>query len=157
MEKSTLFFLCIAVLIGLPTYFTLSWLSTKLFSRNSFLKKHLPWAGTLVMIPIIFISLSFLFIYSVTYFPKRKFDKTSWDRNPEKRFEMVDHLIANELLIGQPKSKIEKMLGDCSNEMNPDVCSYYIGWLPRFITMDPSSIILEFEDNKVSCVYTVEH
>ena len=109
------------------------------------------------MIPVILIGLALFSLALITDHPRRDFDKTSWDSDPDKRFEMIDDLNYDDALIGKSRSEVEQLLGPCDFHQDSSICPYYIGWLPWFITMDPSSLVLQFENDTVSNVFTMQH
>ena len=70
------------------------------------------WGTTIVMTPFLYVSLIFIWISYISYYPERDFDKEKWNANIETRYEMTDDLIDNGKLIGLTKDDVRQLLGE---------------------------------------------
>jgi len=103
----------IHIAIAVPLFFI--WkriLRNKL--QDTTTRKIIAWAATIVTTPIIYAGLMVLFIYYLTYTPKRHFDKSSWLRLKSERFEMAEDLINSKQLIGKDTFQLKQLLGNPS-------------------------------------------
>ncbi len=62
---------------------------------------------------------------------------------------MSKDITKSEMLIGKTKSEVIEILGDEENKMTDDTWHYYLGFVPRFLSIDPDIIIIRFENNQV--------
>ena len=137
------------IVLAFPTYFLLAWTFKKI-SLNNELKKILTVTGTLVLTPAIFFGLTGLLIFSTEYYSTKRFDKNKWIANEDKRYEMTQDLIASKILMGKTKEQVVALLGDADTTTN--IVTYYVGYKPALIRIDPDMIDIEFKDNKVVAV-----
>jgi len=136
-------------LIAIPTFYFWRWLYRK-YIPNSTKRKFFIWLSTIFFSPIIYVSIAFLFFFSLSYYPNSKFDKASWDLNPEKRYELSQDLIKSKLLIGKSRPEVRQLLGkdaallDSTNEWYFD-----LGYKPEIGNIDPSVLEVIFVNNYV--------
>jgi len=116
---------------------------TKNHFKNPFL-----WITTIVSIPLIYISLIFIWITIATHYPQKDFNQERWLNDKEVRFEYADNLVDNDKLIGMTKTEIFKLLGEPDNETETKI-TYYIGFSPRhFIGIDPDWLEIELKNGE---------
>jgi hypothetical protein len=136
------------LIIGIPTFFIWRWLLMK-FIKADKKRKIAVWAATIITTPLIYIGIILLWIFSISYYPNRDFDKEKWSANKEKRYELSKNLIEGEILIGKSKTEVRQILGDAGNSDESNYWSYYLGFIPGPFNIDPSVLDIEFKDGKV--------
>jgi amino acid transporter len=120
-------------------------------TKNNF-KNPILWITTIVLTPLIYIGLIFLWITIATHYPQRDFNQEKWIKDKETRYEYADDLVDNENLIGQTKAQILELLGEPDYETEMTI-TYCIGFSPRhFIGIDPDWLEIEFINGKASKV-----
>ena len=67
---------------------------------------------------------------------------------------MTDDLVDNEKLIGKTKEEIIELLGQEENNLDSSLWTYYIGYKPSIIGIDPDVLEVEFKDDKVVKCWT---
>jgi len=67
---------------------------------------------------------------------------------------MTDDLVDNEKLIGKTKEEIKELLGQEENNLDASRWTYYIGYKPSIIGIDPDVLEIEFKDDKVVKCWT---
>ena len=85
----------------------------------------------------------------MSYHPTYDFDKEKWFADKETRYNLSEDIIESEMLIGKTKSEVRQILGDENNTDQSDYWSYYLGFTPGFVNMDPDALVIEFKDGKV--------
>ncbi|MEM6641831.1 MAG: hypothetical protein AAF616_02530 [Bacteroidota bacterium] len=133
--------------IAIPTFFILRWLTSKLTRKP--IRKFIPWIGTVVLTPIIYISMLFVWIWSIAYYPDMAFNEVEWRNNPSERYELTDDLIESELLIGLTKNEVKELLGDYDYTYDENHWAYGIGHVPALFNIDPSVLDVYFENERV--------
>ncbi|WP_020403793.1 hypothetical protein [Gracilimonas tropica] len=137
----------INILIAIPVFFFFRWLLKKTkFSIKS--RQLLSSIGTVIITPLIYVGLVLSFIFLISYYPSKEFDQQEWMDEPSERYEMSEDIIESELLIGKTKKEVEKMLGP-SNDMEKDNWAYMLGFVPGIANIDPSVLLIFFENGKV--------
>lgn len=90
-----------------------------------------------------------LWFFCMSYHPAHNFDKVKWFTNKETRYELSEDIIESEMLIGKTKSEVRQILGDENNSDQSEHWSYYLGFRPGFINIDPDVLDIEFEHGRV--------
>ena len=139
----------INLILGIPVFFLLRRISRKLI-KNDRIRKTIIWIATLICTPLIYIGLIILWISISSYYPTNDFNKIKWDTDKDKRYEMSDDLIKSKILIGKTKQDVIKILGNGDNNLESNTWYYGLGFAPRFMTIDPDVLIIEFTGEKVS-------
>ena len=139
----------INLIIGIPVLFILRWIFRK-WIKNEKLRKLATWIGTLISTPIIYIGIIILWISISSYYPTNDFDKTKWDTDKEKRYEMSDDIIKSKMLIGKTKQEVLQILGDEGNSIESNNWYYDLGFVPRFLSIDPDVLTIKFVNGKVT-------
>jgi len=82
---------------------------------------------------------------------EERFDKEIWHNEPLKRYEMVDNLIEQQLLIGKTKEETILLLGTPNStiSLEQDVFLYEIGEAPSFMKTKGEQLLVTFENQKV--------
>ncbi|MCC6762858.1 MAG: hypothetical protein IT252_16680 [Chitinophagaceae bacterium] len=142
----------ILIIIAVPIFFFWSW----------FLKKHIKvdrtrkiatWSATLIVTPIIYLGIIMLFLFGITYSPKRDFDKSQWLTDREGRFEMADDIISSNMLTSKDSNQVKQLLGEPIRGSN-NTWIYDMGMGGGGLGFLFHSLIIKFENEKV---ITVEH
>ena len=108
--------------------------------------------ATLVITPLIYVGLIFLWICWVEYYPKRDFNREKWISNKERRYEYSNDIIKSKMLIGKTKAEVKQLLGTPENSEERDDWYYNIGFVPEIMNIDRSALIVEFKDGQVTMV-----
>jgi hypothetical protein len=142
----------INLILAVPVFFLCRLLFRKIIDDSK--RRRLTWITTIVLTPLLYASLIFMLIAVVSYYPKRNFDKDKWRADVETRYEMTDDLVDNQKLIGKTREEVSELLGE--NGVNPNGLrwTYYIGFKPGLIRIDPDVLEIEFKDDRVSACWT---
>jgi hypothetical protein len=95
---------------------------------------------------------------SIANYPRRPFDTADWLSSPDKRYELVDDLLAKDVLVGVSPGEILRLLGPPDiNSMEGKSLSYRIGYTPGFSFVNFGDATLDVlrvhvQDEKVSGV-----
>lgn len=137
--------------IAIPVFLFLRWLlaKTELGKKT---RNILEISGSVVLAPAIFIGSIYGFLYALHYHPNKDFDRQAWAKDPWQRYEMSQDIIESRLLIGKPKREVELLLGD-ECDIYIDRCSYMLGFEPGIFSMDPTNLVITFENGKVVKVH----
>lgn len=144
MDISAVFILLI---IGSISFFCWRWVFKISMKRKEKINAA-TWTATIISTPLIYIGLICLIIFIFSYYPERPFQSEKWKKDPEKRFELSEDLIERNLLIGLNKQQVEQLLGK-TESANETEWSYYIGFVPRFGSIDPDIIEITFKNGVV--------
>lgn len=106
------------------------------------------------MTPVIYIGFIIGWILIASYYPERDFDQVKWQTDIERRYEMTDDLIDNGKLIGKTKNEIKLLLGQEEASFDGSTWTYYIGFKPSLLGIDPDILVIEFENGKVLKCWT---
>lgn len=121
-------------------------------NKSSLWRALLLAATLLTILIIIYIGGIALWLFNISQYPRHNFTKEAWSTNQEKRYEISQNIIDSDLLIGQTKSEIRQLLGDEGNTDSSDHWTYYLGFRPGFINIDPDVLEIKFENGKVTTV-----
>lgn len=144
----------INLVIGIVTFFILRWILKRMIKTSRSLRIASTLIGTIILTPLIYAGLIFCWIAIASYYPERDFDKEKWRTDIEKRYEMTDDLVDNEKLIGKSKKEIKELLGQEEVSMDSSRWTYYIGYKPGVLGIDPDILEIEFKDDKVVKCWT---
>jgi hypothetical protein len=138
----------ILIILGIPTFFFWRWLFKKYITvdRN---RKILTWLATIILTPCIYIGLGLLWIFSISYYPKRDFDKQEWFNDKDERYELSRNIIESKMLIGKSKTQIRQLLGDEDNSDSLNIWTFGLGIRPELFNIDDSYLQVEFKNDKV--------
>ena len=113
----------IVLILAFPIYFLSKWILKKWNFGNEKNRKYLAIIPSVVLSPIVYIGLIYLWIFSISYYPTNDFDKQTWESNPEERYKMSEDIIA-----------------------------YGLGFVPGLFNIDPDVLDIYFENGKVTKV-----
>jgi hypothetical protein len=137
--------------LAIPVYFFSRW-ALKRFIQDEQKRKVATWIATVVLTPLVYVSIVVTVLLCVSYYPSREFDSQQWLADQEKRFEFSEDIIARKILIGKTKAEVRLLLGDEGNTDVSDHWTYYLGFRPQFINIDPDVLVVEFKDGVVVSV-----
>ncbi|MFB9054239.1 hypothetical protein ACFFVB_14220 [Formosa undariae] len=104
---------------------------------------------TLIAAPFLFIAIAYIWVASSMYYPKHDFSTYHWKTNIEERYTMSSDIITSHMLIGKTKAEITVLLGDDFNTYNDNHISYYLGYPPKLLNIDPNVLDIYFENDMV--------
>lgn len=139
------YFILFFLTLGLCLFWSLFFRSIK----NAIKRKIIIILLSLASAPIIYVGLALLFFFAISYYPNRDFDKEKWKTDPEKRYELTKDLINSKILIGKTKAEVIQVLGIEDNEDRIDNWSYYVGFKPMIVNIDPDVLEIFFKNGKV--------
>lgn len=139
----------INLVIAIPVFFLLRWLSKKVFRSNAQTRKTLPWIGNIVVAPFIYVSILLIWFWSASYHPSMAFNEAKWKNSPSERYEITNDLISSWQLIGLTKGEVTKLLGNYEYTYGENHWAYYIGHEPGLFNIDPSVLDVYFENERV--------
>lgn len=96
-----------------------------------------------------------MLVFSYTYYPKTEFNKKVWHENKEERFKMSNDIIESNMLIGKTKQEVIEILGSDFYKYSENHIGYYLGFVPRLLTIAPDMLGIHFKGGKV--VKVVQH
>ena len=103
------------IIIAIPTFFILRRLLKKIIKTDLF-RNITTLILTLLLTPLLFFGVVYTFLFILFHEPSRKFDKTSWQSESGKRFQMADDIIKRKILIGKDTTQIKDLLGDTNQK-----------------------------------------
>ncbi|MGB0896737.1 MAG: hypothetical protein ACPGU9_01215 [Flavobacteriaceae bacterium] len=94
------------------------------------------------------------------YHHHKQFETNAWIEKPGLRYEMIDHMIETDFLIGKSKEEVGQLLGEVqwlswnykNNDFDPDVWNYGLGLIPGAFQDIKEDVEITFTNNKVSAV-----
>ena len=141
----------ILIILGICTFFFWRWLFKKLIKDNKE-RRIATWFTTILVSPVIYFLSVLVFIFGASYYPTHDFNKQKWVSDSEKRYELSEDLIESKILIGKTKKEVTEILGEPDGWKQEDYWSYYLGYKPSFMSIDPDYLDIEFKNDKVSTV-----
>lgn len=136
--------LLINTLLAIPIFLGLWFLFRK--------KSHrlvLTGLTTILMTPLLYAAIIFLWVFAASYYPSKSFDQNIWKHNPMSRYEITDDLIESELLVGKSENEVRSILGEYTFTYNENHWAYEIGYVPGLLNIDPSVLDVYFENGVV--------
>jgi amino acid transporter len=144
----------INLILAIPTFLLCRLILRRI--KDKWKRQLSIWLATLTLTPIIYFGLITGWVSFVSYYPERDFDKTKWETDIERRYEMTDDLVKNRKLIGKTKEEIKELLGQEGVSFDGSRWTYYIGFKPSLFGIDPDVLEIEFKEGKVSKSWTRE-
>ncbi len=100
----------ILLIIAIPIFFFCKWVFKK-YIKVDRTRKIATWTVTLILTPILYVSLVLLFVFGIPFESKKNFDKLEWINDREGRFQMANDIIKSNILIGKDTSQVKQLLG----------------------------------------------
>jgi hypothetical protein len=138
----------IILILAIPTFYIWRWIFKKHIEDKNKLNIT-TLVATIIATPLIYVGIIMLWIFSISYYPSKEFDKQKWISDKEKRYELSKEIIESEMLIGKTKSEVKQILGNEENDENSDLWNYYLGFKPGLFGIDPDVLDIEFKNGKV--------
>jgi len=96
----------------------------------------------------------------IPYHHHKQFNNEAWSEKPGLRYEMIDHMIKTNYLIGKSKGDVAKLLGkvqwlswnEANKDFDPDVWNYGLGLIPGVFQDIKEDVEITFKNNKVTLV-----
>ena len=142
----------IIFVIAIPIYLLFNWIFRKLKIGNDKNRKFFAIIPTVIVSPLIYVGLIVIWIYSMSYYPKKDFDRSEWKSNVEARYEMSKDIIDSKILIGKTKVEIIELLGAEFYAYGDNHIAYDLGFVPGFMNIDPDYLDIYFDNGKVNKV-----
>jgi hypothetical protein len=144
------------IILLIPVYFLFLFVFNKKNIGPKKYRKYITIIPTVIISPILYVMIITLWIFSISYYPKEKFDTIKWHENTEERYKMSAYIIENKILIGKTKEEIIKLLGNDYHKREKDSIGYYLGFVPGLFSIDPDVLIIYFENGIVIKVKQIE-
>ena len=121
-------------------------------------RKWLTGLISLVLTPLVYFYIFYPFINIISnYHHQKYFDAQAWSEKPALRYEMIDHTIESDTLIGLSKTQLEKQLGkaewlswnDSLKAHDNNRWNYGLGIEPGAFTEEKSNVEIQFKNEKV--------
>ena len=139
----------IILIISVPLYFLTRWMFKKWNIGSEKNRKYIAIIPSILISPIIYVGIIVIWIFSISYYPTKPFDKTEWKDNVEERYKMSSDIIESEMLIGLTKEEVIEILGDEYYSYNDNLIHYGLGFVPGLLNIDPDALDIYFENGKV--------
>lgn len=136
------------IILGIPVFFIWRWILKKFIEDN---KKRIitTWIVAIITTPFVYAGIIVLILLAMSYYPTHSFNQAEWLENKNKRYQISDDIIDSNMLIGKTKAEVKQILGDEGNPDESDHWTYYLGYKPGFISIDPDVLDIDFKDGKV--------
>jgi len=139
----------IILILAVPIYFLSKWILKKLKLGSKKSRKYLAIIPTLILSPLTYVGIIMIWWVSISYYPKKDFNKQEWETNIEERYIMSENIIDSEILIGKTKKEVIELLGSDYYTYGEEHISYYLGFVPGIVNIDPDVLDIYFENGKV--------
>lgn len=139
----------IILILAIPVYFLSKWILKKFKLGNDKNRRFLAIIPTIIISPILYVSIIMIWIFSISYYPKTDFSKQKWESNKDERYKMSNDIIKNELLIGKTKDEVINLLGNDFYKYDDNHIAYDLGFVPGLFNIDPDVLDIYFENGKV--------
>ncbi|GAA4975738.1 hypothetical protein [Algibacter aquimarinus] len=143
--------------IFLILVFVLVWLFVNTIDK----RKWLTFLVSLALTPIVyfFVFYPILNIFS-SYHHEKYFDAEAWNDKPSLRYEMINQIKNDSILINKSKKEVETLLGksewygwnDSIKANSPEQWNYNLGFKPGAFNNMQECIEVTFKKNKVSSI-----
>ena len=138
--------------IAIPIYLFFNWILKKLKIGNDKNGKFLAIIPTVILSPLIYVGLIVIWIFSMSFYTKKDFDRSEWKTNVEARYEMSKDIIDSKILIGKTKEEIIELLGADFYSYGDNHIAYDLGFVPGFMNIDPDYLDIYLVNGKVNKV-----
>lgn len=143
--------LTIITMIGLPIFlFTKRILKAKIINERS--RNVASFFSAFTIVPMIYAAMIIGMFGWMEHYPKLDFDSQSWESQEEERFKMSKDIIESKMLLGKTENEVIEILGNDFIKERTNSVTYYLGFVPGFLNIDPDVLDIYFENNKVTHV-----
>lgn len=121
-------------------------------------RKWLSVLISIILTPFVYFYLFYPFVNILSnYHHQKYFDTEAWTENPSLRYEMIDHTVTSDTLIGSSKETITKLLGkeewlswdEAKKTHDTNKWNYALGIEPGAFNANKESLEIIFKDDKV--------
>lgn len=129
-----------------------------LFMNTIDKRKWLTAIVSIILTPFVYFYLFYPFVNIISnYHHQKYFNSEDWKEKPALRYEMIDHTIESDTLIGQPKEIVASLLGkhewlswnDALKAHDDDHWNYGLGMEPGAFNTEKDCIEIIFKNDKV--------
>jgi len=142
----------IILVLFMVIYFLSKWILNRLKIGSNKKRKFIAVIPAAILSPIVYIGVIVIWVFSASCYSKEKFDEAKWHADTEVRYVMSEDIIESKMLIGKTKDEVILLLGKDYYQYNENHVSYYIGFVPGFIKIDPDVLDIYFENDAVTKV-----
>ncbi len=135
--------------LAIPLFLLSKWILTKKKIGKKSNRNLLALISSIILSPVVYVGIVLIWMSSVSYYPKQSFQKEKWDTNVEERYKMSKDIINSEILIGKTKEEVIELLGQEYSTYGDNNLTYYLGFVPGVIVIDPDVLDIYFENGKV--------
>lgn len=142
-------------------FFIIVFILVWLFANTIDKRKWVSFLISLVLAPLayFFVFYPVLNIFS-SYHHEKYFDAEAWNEKPSLRYEMVNHIKNDSLLINKSKKEVQNVLGkpewygwnDSIKANSPEQWNYNLGLKPGALNNMQECIEIQFKNNTVTSV-----
>ena len=132
-----------------------------LFSNTVDRRKWLTGIISLILTPFVYFYMFYPFINIVSsYHHQKYFDSEAWIDKPALRYELIDHTIESDTLIGLSKENVSSLLGkyewlswdDSKKAHDDNKWNYGLGIEPGAFNDQKECVEISFENDKVTAL-----
>ncbi|NNF84990.1 MAG: hypothetical protein HKM26_00445 [Winogradskyella sp.] len=128
-------------------------------------RKWLTFLISLVITPLVYFYVFYPFINIISsYHHQKYFNAQDWREKPALRYEMADHTVESDTLIGKSKAEISALLGtyewlswnEAQKAHDDNKWNYGLGIEPGAFNSDKDCLEVSFKDNTVVALRTYQ-
>ena len=128
-------------------------------------RKWLTFLISLVVTPLVYFYVFYPFVNIISsYHHQKYFNAQDWREKPALRYEMVDHTVESDTLIGKSKAEISALLGtyewlswnESQKAHDDNKWNYSLGIEPGAFNSDKECLEVRFKNNKVIALRTYQ-
>ncbi|PTQ95597.1 hypothetical protein C8P68_105102 [Mucilaginibacter yixingensis] len=138
----------ILLVLATPVFLFWYWFYRKRIA-SKVKRRFFIWISTVISTPIFYATLIGIWIFCITYYPNRDFDRKRWIRDKQKRYELAKDIIDSKMLIGKNKSEVSALLGVDENKIDNNDWYYYLGFVPELVNIDQDVLQVSFRNGRV--------
>lgn len=129
-----------------------------LFLKTVDKRKWLTFLISLILTPVVYFYVAYPFINIISnYHHQKYFDSEDWIEKPALRYEMIDNVIENKVLLGKTKEEVQSLLGnfewltwnDAKNIEDSNLWNYSLGIEPGAFNTKKDVLEITFNNNIV--------
>jgi len=143
------------IILTFPTFLFLNWVLKK-YIKNQKNRKISTIIGTIILTPILFYGIIYLFLSYIFYEPQYKFDKEKWFNEKNERFEMRDDIVNSKILMKKTKKEVLAVIGEPTKGDTTDIWSYSLGMGGGGVLFQFNDLVVTFKNDTVRKVEKIE-
>ena len=141
----------VQLFIALTLFFLLRWTIGRLYQRAKY-KTMVALTVSIVLTPFLYLGLIQLFMFAITYEPKKEFNQEAWLKDDRKRYYMAADIINSKLLVGKDTTEVKQLLGVPTISRGPSDWGYNMGEGSGGLGFMFHFLLLKVENGKVAAV-----